>query len=83
MNNLCNLSDILQFCHVLPYAVHVCDYLIIHHIFITLLLRSKPMSMLAIQSVLYRIKCLGYIGEGVLNSHLGSNPDPCGIQTVL
>ena len=27
-----------------------------------------------------RVKCIGYIGKGVLNSHLGSNPDPCCIQ---
>ena len=24
-----------------------------------------------------RVKCIDYIGKGVLNSHLRSNPDPC------
>ena len=26
--------------------------------------------------VISRVKCIDYIGEGVLNSHLGSNHDP-------
>ena len=26
------------------------------------------------------VKCIGYIGKGILNSHLGSIPDPCYIQ---
>ena len=30
--------------------------------------------------VISRVKCIGYIGKGVLNSNLGSNPDPCCIQ---
>ena len=30
--------------------------------------------------VISRVKCIGYIGKGVLNSSLGSNPDPCCIQ---
>ena len=30
--------------------------------------------------VISRVKCIDYIGEGVLSSHLGSNPDPCYIQ---
>ena len=30
--------------------------------------------------VIWRVKYIGYIGKGVLNSHLGSNPDPCYIQ---
>ena len=27
--------------------------------------------------VILRVKCIGYIGKGVLNRNLGSNPDPC------
>ena len=30
--------------------------------------------------VIERVKCIGYIRKRVLNSHLGSNPDPCCIQ---
>ena len=30
--------------------------------------------------VILSVKCIGYIGKGVLNSHLGSNPDLCYIQ---
>ena len=30
--------------------------------------------------VISRVKCIDYIGKGVLNNHLGSNPDPCYIQ---
>ena len=33
--------------------------------------------------VISRVKCISYIGKGVLNSQLGSNLDPCYIQTVL
>ena len=40
--------------------------------------------MLAIQYpdfVISRVKCIGYIIKGVLNSHFGSNPDPCYTQS--
>ena len=30
--------------------------------------------------VISRVKSIGYIGKGVLNSNLGPNPDPCCIQ---
>ena len=30
--------------------------------------------------VISRVKCIGYIGNGVLKSHLGSNTDLCCIQ---
>ena len=30
--------------------------------------------------VISRVKCIGYIGKGVLNSHLGSKTKPCYIQ---
>ena len=30
--------------------------------------------------VISRVKCIDYMGKGVLSSHLGSNPDPCCIQ---
>ena len=30
--------------------------------------------------VISRVECIDYIRKGVLNSHLGSNPDPCYIQ---
>ena len=30
--------------------------------------------------VILRVTCKGYIGKGVLNHHLRSNPDPCYIQ---
>ena len=30
--------------------------------------------------VISRVKCIDYIRKGVLNSHLGSNPNPCYIQ---
>ena len=33
--------------------------------------------------VISRVKCIGYIGKGILNSHLGSIPDPCGIQNCV
>ena len=30
--------------------------------------------------VVTRVKCIAYIGKGILNSHLGSNSDPYYIQ---
>ena len=30
--------------------------------------------------VISRVKCIGFIGKGVFDSHLGSSPDPCYIQ---
>ena len=36
--------------------------------------------MLAIQTVITRVKCIGYTGKGILNGHLGSNSDLCYIQ---
>ena len=33
--------------------------------------------------VISRVKCIDYIRKGVLNSHLGSNPDPCYIQNYV
>ena len=33
--------------------------------------------------VISRVKCIGYMRKGVLNSHLESNPDPCCIQNCV
>ena len=33
--------------------------------------------------VILRVKCKGYIGKAVLNSYLGSNPDPCYIRNPV
>ena len=56
---------------------HSYVFMYITTIFITLLLESKPISVLAIQTLfISRVKCIGYRGKEVLNSHLGSNSDP-------
>ena len=34
-------------------------------------------------SVIWRVKCIGYMRKGVLDGHLGSNPDPCCIQNHI
>ena len=33
--------------------------------------------------VISRVKCIVYIGNGVLNGHLGSNLEPCYIQNRI
>ena len=33
--------------------------------------------------VIWRVKCIVYIGNGVLNGHLGSNLEPCYIQNGI
>ena len=62
------------------YSVIKSNRKVHHNLFITLLFGSKLISLLPIQTVLLRVKCKGYIGKGVLNSHLVSNPDLCCIQ---
>ena len=50
-----------------------------HNLFITLLLGSQPIVSYP-NRVILRVKCIGYIGKWVINSHLGSNPNLCYIQ---
>ena len=59
-------------CH--PWKIH-------HNLFITLLLGSKPISVSYPNRVILRVKCIGYIEKGVLNSLLGSNPSTSYIQS--
>ena len=61
----------------LAFAVEVFAQIIHHNLFITLSLGFKLISVLSIQTVLYRVKCISRIRKGVLNSHLGSNTNPC------
>ena len=55
---------------------------VVHNIFITLLVQANFCVSYPVR-VISRVKCIGYIGKGVLNSHLGSNPDPYYIQNCV
>ena len=52
-----------------------------HNLFITLLLGSRPISVLAITKPCFiESKMYTYIGKSILNHYLGSNTKPCYIQ---
>ena len=56
-----------------------------HYLFITLLLGDKPISVLAIQTVLhmYIESKMHRLYRKKKKSHLGSNPDPCYIKNLV
>ena len=48
-----------------------------HNLFITLLWGPSHFHVSYPDCVIMRVKCIDYKGKGILNSHLGSNSDPC------
>ena len=69
-----------SFCNKL-INLEIRSYTAIHHnFFITLVGVQASFHVSYPIRVISRVKCRGYIGEGVFNSYLGSNPDQCYIQ---
>ena len=70
---------VIDFDTTISRVVNAGQILIHHNLFITLLLGSKPTSVHVSypNRVISRVKCIGYIGKGVLNSHLILNMFSC------
>ena len=72
------VSDFTIWKYSLIRWMHACLVLLWHNnLFITL---QAAYRVSYPNRVISRVKCIGYIGKGVLNSHLGSSPYPCYIQ---